>query len=130
MASESVFALTLHLCGDVSARRVFVDLSEGSSDGWPREGALSGAFALRLDDWPTYVVFLVLAIFLFWPAVDVVPGLALPMPSLVLTIGFLYIGGLPIVFLRNVVPPTLQFLRFLLPERWQRQLPDRFWATQ
>ena len=92
---------------------------------------LAGAFALRLEDWPIYVVFLALALVLFAPAVDVVPGLALPMPSLALTIGFLYVGGLPIVFLRNLVPPTLpQLLRFLLPERWQRHLPDRFWATQ
>src|SRR5262245_11938719 len=92
---------------------------------------LAGAFALRLEDWPTYVVFVVLLLVLFAPAVEVVPGLALPMPSLALIIGFLYVGGLPIIFLRNLAPPTLpQLLRFLLPEPWQRQLPDRFWATE
>jgi signal transduction histidine kinase len=92
---------------------------------------LAGALAFRLEDWPTYVVFLALSFVLFVPAVEVVPGLSLPMPSLALTIGFLYVGGLPIVLLRNLAPPTLpQLLRFLLPESWQRRLPDRFWATQ
>jgi hypothetical protein len=92
---------------------------------------LAAVLALRLEDWPTYVVFVLLALALFSPAVEVLPGLALPMPSLALSIGFLYVGGLPIVLLRNAVPPTLpQLLRWLLPARWQRALPNRFWLTE
>jgi signal transduction histidine kinase len=92
---------------------------------------LAGALALRLADWRTYAVYLALSFLLFAPAVEVVPGLALPMPSLALTIGFVYVGGLPVVFLRNLAPPTCtQLVRFLLPERWHDRLPERFWATQ
>jgi signal transduction histidine kinase len=93
--------------------------------------SLAGAFALRADDWPIYAAYLLLALALSKFAVVVIPGLALPMPSLALTIGFLYVGGLPIIFLRNLVPPTLQQLaRWLLPERWLRSLPSWVWAME
>ena len=68
---------------------------------------VAGVLALRLEDWPIYVAFVVLSLLLFGPAVEVVPGLTLPMPGLALCLGFLYIGGLPILFLRNVAPPFL-----------------------
>jgi signal transduction histidine kinase len=91
---------------------------------------VAGALAMRTEDWPVYAVYLALALLLFAPAVEVLPRLAMPMPSLAVEIAFLYIGGLPIAFLRIAVPPTLaQLLRSVLPPSWQRRLPDRLWAT-
>jgi signal transduction histidine kinase len=40
------------------------------------------------------------------------------------TIGFLYIGGLPIIMLRNVAPILTRVLRWVLPERWKQRLPQ------
>jgi signal transduction histidine kinase len=90
---------------------------------------IAGAFALRIDDWPIYVAFVVLSLFLFGPAVEVVPGLTLPMPGLALCLGFLYVGGLPIVFLRNVAPPFLiQLVRWAVPRRWRTELVGLRWG--
>ena len=90
---------------------------------------VAGAFALRLEDWPIYVAFVVLSLGLFGPAVEVVPGLTLPMPGLALCLGFLYVGGLPIVFLRNLAPPFLiQLLRLAVPARWRAELVGPRWG--
>lgn len=90
---------------------------------------LAGALAMRLEDWPIYVAFVVLALVLFGPAVEVAPGLTLPMPGLALCLGFLYVGGLPIVFLRNLAPPFLiQLLRWAVPPRWRHELVGPRWG--
>jgi signal transduction histidine kinase len=90
---------------------------------------LAGAFALRPEDWPIYVTFVVLSLFLFGPAVEVVPGLTLPMPGLALCLGFLYVAGLPIVFLRNLAPPFLiQLLQWAVPPRWRPDLVGSRWG--
>jgi signal transduction histidine kinase len=86
---------------------------------------IAGALALRLDDWPIYVAFTLLSFVLFVPSVEVLPSLTLPLPGLALCTGFLYIGGLPIVFVRNVAPPFLwQLARLILPERFTGRLPE------
>jgi signal transduction histidine kinase len=90
---------------------------------------VAGALAMRVEDWPIYVVFVALALVLFGPAVEVVPGLTLPMPGLALCLGFLYVGGLPIVFLRNLAPPFLiQLLRWAVPPRWRGELVGPRWG--
>jgi signal transduction histidine kinase len=90
---------------------------------------VAGAVALRPEDWRIYVAFVVLSLFLFGPAVEVVPGLTLPMPGLALCLGFLYVGGLPIVFLRNVAPPFLiQLLQWVVPPRWRPELVGPRWG--
>ena len=49
----------------------------------------------------------------------------MPLPGLALCIGFLYIGGLPIVLVRNVAPPFLwQLARLILPDRFTARLPE------
>ena len=90
---------------------------------------VAGVLALRLEDWPIYLAFIVLSLLLFGPAVEVVPGLTLPMPGLALCLGFLYIGGLPILFLRNLAPPFLiQLLRWAVPPRWRGELVGPRWG--
>jgi signal transduction histidine kinase len=90
---------------------------------------VAGALALRLEDWPIYVAFIVLSLLLFGPAVEVVPGLTLPLPGLALCLGFLYVGGLPILFLRNLAPPFLiQVLRWAVPPRWRSELVGPRWG--
>jgi len=90
---------------------------------------VAGAFALRREDWPIYLAFVLLSLVLFGPGVEVVPSLTLPMPGLALCIGFLYVGGLPIVLLRNLAPPFLtQLLRWTVPERFRPLVPGLvFW---
>src|SRR5262249_27067964 len=89
---------------------------------------VAATLALRRVDWPIYVAFLLLSLVLFGPGVEVLPGLMLPMPGLALCIGFLYVGGLPIILLRNAAPPYLtQLLRWTLPKRWRVLVPDIVW---
>ncbi len=86
--------------------------------------ALASLLAFRIADWPIYVVFLLVAVILFLPYVEVLPTVALPIPEMAATIGFLYIGGLPIVILRNLAPILTRLLRSVLPERWKQRLPQ------
>jgi signal transduction histidine kinase len=90
---------------------------------------VAGMLALRIEDWPIYVAFVVLSLLLFGPAVEIVPGLTLPMPGLALCLGFLYVGGLPILFLRNLAPPFLiQLLQWAVPPRWRDELVGPRWG--
>src|SRR5512139_352556 len=86
--------------------------------------ALASLLSFRLDDWAIYVVFLLVSLILFLPYVEVLPTVALPIPEMAATIGFLYIGGLPIVTLRNLAPILTRALRSVVPERWKQRLPQ------
>ncbi|TMB59022.1 MAG: HAMP domain-containing histidine kinase [Deltaproteobacteria bacterium] len=86
--------------------------------------ALASLFSFRLEDWPIYVTYVLLSMVLYRPTVEVLPGLLLPMPGLALSIGFLYIGGLPIVFLTNLGSALVLLVRAVLPEGWRRHLPE------
>src|SRR5262245_23878122 len=84
---------------------------------------------MRVEDWPIYVTFVALSLVLFGPAVEVMAGMTLPMPGLALCLGFLYVGGLPIVFLRNLAPPFLiQLLQWAVPARWRAELVGPRWG--
>ena len=78
--------------------------------------ALASLFSFRLEDWPIYVTYVLLSMVLYRPTVEVLQGLLLPMPGLALSIGFLYIGGLPIVFLTNLGSALVLLVRAVLPE--------------
>jgi signal transduction histidine kinase len=84
---------------------------------------VAGLCLMRLEDWPIYATYVLLSIALFEPWVDVRPGLGFAMPGLALTIGFLYIGGLPILALRNAAPLVARLLRAVLPPRWRAYVP-------
>jgi signal transduction histidine kinase len=75
--------------------------------------------AIRVEDWPIYVTFVVLCVVLFRFYVEVLPGLTLPVPGLAMTFGFLYVGGPPIIVLRLAEPLVVLLLRATLPRRWR-----------
>jgi signal transduction histidine kinase len=66
--------------------------------------AVVGAVTMRWEDWPIYAVYLVLSLAFTPLDVEVIPGLALPIPSLALSLGFLYVVGPPIVILGTAAP--------------------------
>src|SRR5262249_59049922 len=72
---------------------------------------------------PMYVASVLLSLVLFRPYVEMLEDLILPLPGLALTIGFLYLGGLPIISLRLAEPLLLQVVRWLLPRRWRAHVP-------
>jgi signal transduction histidine kinase len=76
----------------------------------------------RLADWPIYVAYALLSVVLFRFYVEVLPSLVLPVPGLALTIGFLYVGGPPVIALRLAEPILATFLRAVVPGGWR----DRF----
>ena len=76
----------------------------------------------RLADWPIYVVYALLSVVLFRFYVEVLPDMHLPVPGLALTIGFLYVGGPPIIVLRLAEPVLASALRALVPARWRDRL--------
>jgi signal transduction histidine kinase len=88
---------------------------------------IAAALLFRVDDWPIYAAFALLLAVLLPLHVDVLPNLVLPMPSLAVTIGFLYIGGLPILLVYQgayyVALIVLRLLRAALPEPWRSRLP-------
>ncbi|MBI4516927.1 MAG: HAMP domain-containing histidine kinase [Deltaproteobacteria bacterium] len=85
---------------------------------------LAGLSAVRLADWPTYVVFLLISVVLFLPYVEVLPRIKLPIPEMAASIGFLYIAGLPVIVLRNLAPALARLLAWALPEQWKARLPQ------
>jgi signal transduction histidine kinase len=86
---------------------------------------LASMFTFQRGDWPIYVAFVLMSFVVFIPSVEVLPNLVLGIPELAVIIGFLYIGGLPILVLAQVPALlTQQFLRRRLPEPWRQYLPQ------
>jgi signal transduction histidine kinase len=63
---------------------------------------VASLLTFRRADWPIYAAYVLLTVVLYPPFVEVVPGLALPIPGLAVTIGFVYIAGLPVIALQSV----------------------------
>ena len=81
--------------------------------------------AFRRTDCSIYVAFTLLSLVVFVPSVEVLPHLVIGIPQLAVTIGFLYIGGPPIIALAQIPSIlTQQVLRRRFPERWKRRLPQ------
>ena len=83
----------------------------------------AGLLGFSAADWPIYLVYFLLSIPIVVPHVRVLPGLALAIPDLATTIGFLYIGGLPLIPIRIFTPILVRSVFTLLPKRWERQWP-------
>ncbi|HXJ33066.1 MAG TPA: HAMP domain-containing sensor histidine kinase [Candidatus Eisenbacteria bacterium] len=81
---------------------------------------LLAASEVRAADWPIYATYVAVATVLYLFYVEVLPNMPLPIPGLAATIGFLYVGGLPIVLFQIVASVLSYFLYQALPERWQR----------
>jgi signal transduction histidine kinase len=91
---------------------------------------LASLLAFRLEDWPFYAAYTLVALVLFPPYVEVLPRLTLPIPGLAATIGFLYIAGLPIILLQSVVFTVWQLARWVLRKRFTGRLRDAWqWGT-
>ncbi len=63
---------------------------------------ISAATQIDADDWPLYLVFLLLINAATPFVVEVLPGLGLCLPELAATLGFLYVGGAPIIVFHYV----------------------------
>ena len=83
----------------------------------------AGVLAFRRADWPIYVAFFVVLSALVAPVVHVLPGLVIGIPSVAVDIGFLYIGGLPIIVLNLIVLLCLRVARSRIPARWLARVP-------
>jgi signal transduction histidine kinase len=79
---------------------------------------VASAFAFRSQDWPIYVVFVLLSFVVHLPAVEVVPHMPMPVADLATTIGFLYIGGAPIILLRFATPLLIAAIPGPARARW------------
>lgn len=86
---------------------------------------IASVLAFRFADWPIYAVFLLVQLVVFFPAVTVMPGVTIGIAQLTTTIAFLYIGGLPIIVLTNVLPAIMRLLRPRLPAQLQQLVADR-----
>lgn len=73
---------------------------------------------MRWEDWPIYLVYLLVAGVCFGRVVEVLPRVALAVPEMATTIGFLYIGGPPIIVVRVLAPLVARVVDRLLPARW------------
>src|SRR5262245_40805565 len=71
---------------------------------------------VRVEDWPIYLVYLLIAGFSFGRYVEVLPRLALAVPEMATSIGFLYIGGLPIIVVRLFAPLVGTAIDRVLPK--------------
>jgi len=77
---------------------------------------VQSVLAIRLADWPIYLAFAGLSLLLMFFSVQVIPGTPMPLPQLATTIGFVYIGGLPIVLL---VLPLHSVVTLCVPRLWR-----------
>jgi signal transduction histidine kinase len=84
---------------------------------------IASLLAMRREDWPIYLVFSALSMALFRFYVEVVRGVPFPMPLLATTLGFLYLGGLPIIALTTVPGLVAALARGVLPRQWREQVP-------
>jgi signal transduction histidine kinase len=92
--------------------------------------AMVSVSAFRLVDWPIYVTYLLVQVVLFYPSVEVLPGVTLGIPQITATIGFLYVGGLPIILLTEVPPVLSRVLRAALPAPWKERAQRLALATR
>ncbi|HJW69942.1 MAG TPA: HAMP domain-containing sensor histidine kinase [Candidatus Binatia bacterium] len=83
---------------------------------------LASALAWRSEDWPIYVVFVLLSFLVHLPAVEVLPHVPLPVAELVTNIAFLYIGGPPIIVLRFIPPVVFASIPGRMRLRWRMRL--------
>jgi signal transduction histidine kinase len=75
--------------------------------------------SFRASDWPIYLAYLIVGTILHLPYVEVLPSMPIPIPGLAATIGFLYIGGLPILVLQMVSGVLTHLLYPRFPASWR-----------
>lgn len=83
-------------------------------------GAAVGVWSLtsvRVDDWPVYAVFSLLSVVLFLPSLEILPRVRFAIAEMGAAIGFVYIGGLPVVLVHWMAPLLSRPLRLALQTR-------------
>ena len=76
---------------------------------------VAGVLQFRQDHWPIYLAYSLLLPVLMVPSVEVLPRIVLAVADLATTIGFVYIGGLPIIVLRFFCILVVHRARLWLP---------------
>jgi signal transduction histidine kinase len=84
---------------------------------------LAGMLAFDPAQWPVYAAYLALAFVLYPPVVRMLPGLVIGIPSVAVSIGFLYVAGLPIVILNLAIVLAIRAMRSLVPAGWLDHMP-------
>jgi signal transduction histidine kinase len=84
---------------------------------------LASLLSFESANWLLYVVYLGLALLLYPPVVEVLPGLLIGIPSVALGIGFLYIAGLPIIVLNLTMVLFIRLVRTSLPAQVLARVP-------
>jgi signal transduction histidine kinase len=83
---------------------------------------LASALSWRSENWPIYVVFVLLSFLVHLPAVEVLPHVPLPVAELVTNIAFLYIGGPAVIVLRFIPPIVFASIPGRFRSRWRVRL--------
>ena len=84
---------------------------------------LASLLAFERASWPIYLAYLVTALVLYPPVVEVLPRLWIGISSMAAGLGFLYIAGLPIIALNLFALMCIRALRSVLPARWLAGIP-------
>jgi signal transduction histidine kinase len=84
---------------------------------------LASLLSFEPASWPVYLAYFAIAMVLYPPVVQVLPGLVIGVPSVAAGIGFLYIAGLPIIVLNLVAVLVIRAGRSALPRPWLARVP-------
>jgi signal transduction histidine kinase len=84
---------------------------------------LASLLSFERAQWALYLVYFAIAMVLYPPAVEMLPRLVIGIPSVAAGIGFLYIGGLPIIALNLLAVFSIRVARTALPAQWLSRVP-------
>lgn len=84
---------------------------------------LLSLLAFERASWPAYLAYFGIALLLYPPVVQVLPGLVIGIPSVAAGIGFLYVLGLPMIALNLLAVICIRAARATLPTHWLNRLP-------
>jgi len=76
---------------------------------------VASVLAFQWARWPIYLTYFAIAMVLYPPVVRMLPGLVIGIPSVAVGIGFLYIGGLPIIALNLLAVLCIRAARAVVP---------------
>ncbi len=84
---------------------------------------LASLLAFERTNWPVYLAYFAIALVVYPPVVEVLPRLVIGIPSVAAGLGFLYVGGLPIIVLNLVAVLCIRAARTAVPAQWLARVP-------
>jgi len=84
---------------------------------------VASLLAFRWEDRGVYLTYFVIALVLYPPVVEVLPRLVIGIPSVAAGVGFLYIGGLPIITINLFAVICIRAARTVIPPHWLSRAP-------